>query len=343
MQIVRAGPLLIVIAVTAMMSQDHPRLIGSIDFYGYAGLNVDQIRSGIPVQVGDPFPGPAEIVNGISKAVKSSIGRPPTDVAPVCCDPQGNYMIYVGLPGASIKPTKLNPVPKAKLHFPTEIVELYEQTMEASGAAVLRGTARADTSQGYSLSTSDPALRAKQLEVRAYAIEHEKLIRDMLNSSSDAQQRIVAAFMLEYTRPSNQQISSLVHASHDFDETVRNNATRALGVLAGSSPKVAARIPADGFITMLSSVSWTDRNKAGWVLISLTRSRDAKLLGQLRSDALISLIEMARWRNAGHAYNARILLGRIAGIPEERLEQLANADNADEIINALRLNERKNH
>lgn len=87
---------------------------------------------------------------------------------------------------------------------------------------------------------------------------------------------------------------------------------------------------------MLSSGSWTDRNKAGWVLNALTKSRDPKLLARLRSEAWAALIEMARWRNAGHAYNARILLARIEGIEEQRAEQLANADNADELINALR-------
>jgi hypothetical protein len=44
---------------------------------------------------------------------------------------------------------------------------------------------------------------------------------------------------------------------------------------------------------------------------------------------------MARWRSYGHAYSARILLARIAGIDEERARKLTNADNADEIINAL--------
>jgi len=333
---------LIAILVGSALGQDKPRRIGSIDFYGYAGLNVDQIKSALPIQVGDPFPGGAETKKGINKAVTSTIGRSPTDVVSVCCDAQGNVMIYIGLPGSSIKHTKLNPVPKANIHFPPEIVELYERTMDASGAALLRGNAQEDTSQGFALSISDPELRAKQLEVRAYAIEHEKLIRDVLNSSSDAHQRVVAAFMLEYTRTSNQQISSLVRASHDADETVRNNATRALGVLASSSPKVAARIPAGGFITMLSSGSWTDRNKAGFVISSLTRSREPKLLRQLRSDALISLIEMAHWRDPAHSSNARIVLGRIAGIPEERLVQLVSTDKVDEIIKELRLNEREN-
>jgi hypothetical protein len=86
---------------------------------------------------------------------------------------------------------------------------------------------------------------------------------------------------------------------------------------------------------MLNSGSWTDRNKGGWVVESLTASRDPKLLAQLRSEALVSLIEMARWHSNGHAYTARVLLGRIAGIEEERLKKLAIAGNPEEIINVL--------
>jgi hypothetical protein len=55
----------------------------------------------------------------------------------------------------------------------------------------------------------------------------------------------------------------------------------------------------------------------------------------LRSEALTPLIEMARWRNAGHAYSARILLARIAGVEEERAPQLANATDGEEMIKAL--------
>lgn len=325
-----------VIAASATLAQEQPRRIGSIDFYGYAGLNLDQIRAALPLHPGDQFAGSPETIDGIRKAVTSVIGRPPTDVEAVCCDPQGNFMIYIGLPGGSIKETKYNRVSQGKARFPSKIVELYEQTMDASSAAVLRGATGADNSQGYALSTSDSDLRSKQLAARAYASQHDRLIRTVLDTSSDVQQRIVAAHLLGYTRQSSQQIASLVRASQDPDETVRNNATRALGVLAESNASLAARIPAGGFITMLSSGSWTDRNKAGWVLNALTKSRDPKLLARLRSEAWAALIEMARWRNAGHAYNARILLARIEGIEEQRAEQLANADNADELINALR-------
>ena len=127
-----------------------------------------------------------------------------------------------------------------------------------------------------------------------------------------------------------------MRGSYDSDEIVRNNAIRALGVLAQSNPRVAAGIPPEHFIAMLSSGSWTDRNKAGFLLAELSKGREPKLLSQLRSRALKSLIEMARWRSSGHAGFARILLGRIAGIAETRLQRLVDAGQVDQIIEALK-------
>ena len=325
------------VLVAPVLGQEDARRIGAIEFFGFDGFNLDPIKAALPIHEQDPFPGSAETVEKINQAVKSVIRRTPTDVAPVCCDSQGNYLIFVGLPGFSVKQTKLNPVPKGNLKLPPAIVELYDQTMEASSASVLKGNAREDSSQGYALSTSDSALREKQLAVRAYATKHEALIRTVLKTASEAKQRIVAAYLLGYARQSTTQIADLVHATHDANDGVRNDATRALGVLADSSPKVAARIPARPFIEMLNSGSWTDRNKAGWVVSSLTRSRDPKLLAQLRSEALTSLIEMARWRSTGHAISARMIIGRIGGIPEKRLWDLANADNAEPIISTVLL------
>ena len=338
MQFSRNKLIVVFVAVLAgsALGQEKPRRIGSIDYYGYAGLNLDQIRSAQPLHVGDPFPGPAETFEKITKAVTSVLGRPPTDIDPVCCNREGNYTFFIGLPGASVKETKLNPVPNGKLQLPPEVVQLYNETLEALSASVLGGNAREDRSKGYALSTTDSRLRAKQEAMREYATKHEDLIRDVLETSSEAQQRLVAAHFLGYANQSKTQIAALVRASHDANDVVRNNATRALGVLAESSPKVAAQIPATPFIEMLNSGSWSDRNKGGWVLESLTKTRDPKLLAQLRSEALTSLIEMSRWHSSGHAYTPRILLGRIAGIEEQRLTKLAGADAAEEIISAVR-------
>lgn len=319
--------------------QEKPKRIGEIEFYGYVGLDVEKVRVAMPVHEGDPFTTSDDIfletINRVKKEIKRVTGRPPTDVAAVCCDAQGNYMIYIGLLGNSIRTSRYNHVPKLKLRLPTRIVELYQESNQLSSVLVRKGVASKDDSKGYALS-SDANLRANQLTMRAYALGHERLLRRVLRSSADPEQRTVAANLLGYARQSRAQIADLVWASHDVDDGVRNDAIRALGVLAASSPKVASQIPPEGFIDMVSSGSWTDRNKAAFLLNELSKRRDPKLLGQLRSRGLDSLIEMARWRSRGHADFARILLGRIAGIEETRLQQLVAAGHVGQIIEALK-------
>jgi hypothetical protein len=192
-----------------------------------------------------------------------------------------------------------------------------------------------DTSRGYGLAAYPP-LRETQLAMREFAIRNNFLIVRVLKSSAEPKERQAAAFALEYARQSRAQISALVHASRDADDGVRNNAVRALGILALSSEKVSAWIPAENFVRMLNSGIWVDRNKSGGLLAVLSRGRDPRLLRLLRSEALDSLMEMARWRDPSHASDAQLILGRIAGIEERRLGQMVVSGHVDEIINAVR-------
>ena len=326
---------LLVLLVSVTFGQDKPTPIGQIDFYGYAGLDLAQIRSSLPLREGDKlsFAGMDQTILRLTREIKQSTGYEPTDIAPVCCDGQGNLSVYIGLPGKSSKRLRYNAPPQDSIRFPASIVKLYQQTMDLLMETVQK-QATEDRSQGYGLS-SYPPLRAKQLATREYATHHELLVLRVLQSSSDAEQRGIAAEVLGYARQSKQQIAALVRASHDVDDGVRNNAVRALAVLAQSSPQVARRIPTAGFIEMLDSGVWTDRNKAGFLLTVLSDTRNRKLLGRLRSQALESLIEMARWQDPGHAQSAGMLLGRIAGIDEDRLQQLVASGQVDVIIKAL--------
>ena len=335
----RALLLIILLLAVVVLGQENHRRIGEIDFYGYAGFDLEKVRAALPLREGDEFRDSDnaffETIDHIRAAITKVIGKPPTDIAVVCCDDQGGQMIYIGLPGKSIRNNPFNPPPKGSVHFPARVIDLYQQTMEALSKDVRRGASKEDESKGYALST-DPELRGKQLATREYATHHEQLVFRVLASSKDAEQRIAAAHILGYARQSKGQIAALVRASYDVDDTVRNNAIRALGVLAQSNSRVAARIPAEQFIAMLNSGSWTDRNKAGFLLDALSQGRDPRLLSKLRSQALDSLIEMARWRSRGHAGTARILLGRIAGIEETRLQQLVGAGEVEQILNALK-------
>ncbi len=330
--------LVILSLVPVTLAQDKHNRIGEIDFYGYAGLDLDRIRAALPLREGDNLPSSDDdffdAISRVKESVKRVIGKAATDVAPVCCDAQGSTMIYIGLPGNSMRNVPYNGAPKGRLRLPSKAVNLYKQAMEANTAAVRKGATGEDDSKGYALS-ADPTLRAKELATREYATHHQRLVLKVLDSSRYTEQRIAAAHFLGYARQSMRQITALVRASHDVNDTVRNNAVRALSVLAKSSPRVAVQIPAEGFVAMLSSGSWSDRNKAGWLLSELSTTRNRQLLDQLRAQALDSLIEMAHWRSSGHAYSSRILLGRVAGIEETRLQNLVDTGQVEQIVKAL--------
>jgi hypothetical protein len=321
------------------LHQEQYRKVGAIEFFGSSGLDLQKIKTQLQTKEGDELPEAPDAmlatIEKINDSIKQTTGRAATDVELVCCDIKGQSMIFIGLPGTNVKPLTLNPAPNGDGRLSPAFTSLYEQIMEAWQDAVLKG-AGSDQSKGYPLSTH-PLLRSHQLEARAIALRNGPLLRRVLVTANDPKQRTAAAYFVGYAKQSRGQIDVLVHASRDVDEGVRNNAVRALGVLAESNPRIADQIPVHGFIDMLNSGSWTDRNKGGYVLEGLTVHRNPKVLGQLRSRALASLLEMARWRSLGHAHSALLLLGRIAGIEERRLTQLIAAGEVEQIINTLNL------
>ena len=300
--------------------------IAFIDYYGTKQVDVGKVKSLMPVHEGDTvsldkFP---YWILEMKSAVERVTGKEPTDVAPGCCDQNGDWYVYIGLPGTNAQPLQYNVAPTAKIRFPPAVEKLYQEATDLNEEAV-KAQAIEDRTKGYALSAY-PALREKQLAIRDYAMRHSTLIRRVLSDAYEAEQRSIAAQFLGYAPQSYTQIQSLVSASHDPIESVRNNAIRALGVLAESSPSIARQIPAEKFILMLNSDIWTDRNKGSLLLNSLTVARDRQLLALIRAQASDSLLEMALWRSYGHAYYARMILGRIAGIEEKELQKLAKDD-----------------
>jgi hypothetical protein len=313
----------------AALAQPQSIRVGEIDFYGYAGLDPDAIRKSLPVREGetatqDQMP---NLIDSLKQAARTS------HVNAVCCDDKGGLMIYIGLPGKSARTAPYNPVPMGTARLPQTITHLDRHYLDAQMKAIQSGAAGEDHSRGYALS-SDPAVREDQLAMRRFATGQERVIRRVLESSSDAGQRAIAARLMGYARQSQEQIAALVRASHDPDDDVRNNAMRALWVLAQSNPNRAARIPAAEFAEILFSDSWTDRNKASLLLDALTQSRNPEVLREVCAAAREPLLEMAQWRSAGHAASARSILGRCAGIPEDRLQSLVTAGDPAPILKA---------
>jgi hypothetical protein len=54
----------------------------------------------------------------------------------------------------------------------------------------------------------------------------------------------------------------------------------------------------------------------------MTKSRNPEILGRIKLDAWDALMEMARWRTTGWSSGPRMILGRVAGLPEDQMLQL---------------------
>jgi hypothetical protein len=318
------------------MAQEKSMRLGEIEFFGYAGFDPTAVRASLPVHEGDVLANsdlePA--IERLRMAISQSLGRPATDIKSSCCDNRGNLMIYVGLPGRSSSSPRYNPLPKADVQLPSAIVDLYEQSMALAFEAA-QSQAVEESSAGYVLSAY-PSLRTNQLAMREFALREEVLLIKVLTTSGQAEERRTAAHVIGYGNQSRLQLDALVSASSDVDDEVRNNAVRALALLAESNPKLGAQVPPAKFIAMLGSNVWKDRNQAAVVLESLSRTRDRHLLNLVHKWALEQLVEMAQWRSAGDANPARLILARIAGIDENHLQQLVSAGQSQAIIDSLR-------
>jgi hypothetical protein len=194
--------------------------------------------------------------------------------------------------------------------------------------AIQKGDNGEDDSQGHQL-MNNAAARAYQKKFIGYAVNDLPILRKVLHYSVIGEQRAIAAQIIAYAKDKKEVVDDLLYAVHDSNDEIRNNATRALGVIAGYSnqkPELRIQIPETDFIQMINSLVWTDRNKGLFVLASLTQQRDSIFLQQLRKEALPSLMEMAQWKAPGHAGPAYFILGRMAGYDDEKIQTQFSSD-----------------
>jgi hypothetical protein len=190
-------------------------------------------------------------------------------------------------------------------------------------AAVRQGKSAEHDSAGHAF-FDYPAANAIQHRYLTIAAAKLPMLRDVLHHSASAEHRALAAELLGYAASVADIVPDLENAIHDPDDAVRNNAMRALAVIANyaqQSPLLGIRVSATPFVEMLNSLVWTDRNKASFALFQLTTRRDPALLALLRAQALPALVDIARWRSAEHAYAGYMILGRVAGMPDDALER----------------------
>ena len=313
--------------------------IGIIDLYALGCVPARQVREILTFTEGDTVAlgngeEPAFLQESEDRLARSpDIARARTTL--VCCD-QGRAIVYVGIEERGVATMRFRAEPEGDARLAADVVRAGDEAGNAIRLAVLRGDSGEDWSRGHALA-DDSATRAVQERFVLYATRDLPELRLVLQRSSDAAHRALAALVLGYATDKPAVVEDLVRAMRDPSGAVRNNAMRALHVFANMLPSVSPsvpRVPAQPFVELLDSPVWSDRNKASLTLMALSRGRDLELLAKLQSQALAPLIEMARWKSEGHAQPAFFILARIAGYSDEVAYDLWERGDRDAVINA---------
>jgi HEAT repeat protein len=317
------------ICLTTALGQT--KQVGILDFYGTITNEAD-LRKCLPFKVGDTLDYLTETAfPTVKKIVEDCLLAQPkikqAEVSFVCCDEiEGKWIAFVGVD--TIISHLLKSTHTDDLTLPAEIQSTYDCLMNLLLVAIEKGEATENDSSGHSLMNYLPA-RQLQEKFITYANQHVSLLRKVLRLSKHPDQREVASTVIAYYHDKTEIINDLLGAVTDPDEDVRNNAVRAIGIIADyaqRNPDLHIGIPADPFIEMMHSIAWTDRNKSSFVLLSLTNNKNKKLLMQLKQQALKPIVDMAKWKSYGHSYPGYVMLGRIAGWSDEKIINGINSD-----------------
>ena len=309
--------------------------VGSVDFYGARKTTPAQVREALGINIGDSLSALslltvparlAELPNVISASVH-----------PVCCE-GGRTMVYVGVAEEGAPRLEFRPQPDGAIRLADDVLMTGQRFAEAHRIAVMRGIVSEDVSQGHSL-MSDSIARTIQMRYIEIAARDLDTLRKVVRTSADADHRALAAEILGYAANKQSVVDDLVYAMRDPSVVVRNNATRALAliaVLGQKQPALGIRVPYEPFIDLLNSLTWTDRNKASLALMQLTESRDATLLAALKTRAFDSIVDIAQWTNPGHSMAGVFMLSRMAGIADADAFAMFERGEKEKIIAAAR-------
>ncbi len=169
----------------------------------------------------------------------------------------------------------------------------------------------------------DSEARGFEQKFNAYATDHLADLRAVLRNGPEPEQRAVAAAVIGYAPGKQAAVDDLEYAMQDPDESVRSNAIRslrAIAVYAARDRSLNVRIAATWPVELLNSLVLSDRLQATDLLVTLTDKDNPAALEQMRDRALPALVEMARWETLQYALRPFLLVGRIAGLKDEEIQ-----------------------
>ncbi|MBI5085047.1 MAG: hypothetical protein HZB13_10685 [Acidobacteria bacterium] len=303
-------------ALLVLPAAAQPR-VGAVEIYGLRKIPVERIRAALQVSPGDPLPRSKGAVEERLAAVE---GVQDAHLEAFCCD-KGKPVLYVGIRETTAKPLPVHDWPDKEAALPPEVSAAYAEFTAAYALAVRDDDLTEDLSRGYSLMRH---LTSRVIQQRFVVLAeiHSNAIRNVLANSNDAAQRAAAALVLGYHPDRASALRDLTYALEDPDGGVRSNAARSLRAFcfyALRHPEGELKVDSAIFVPLLSSLELADRLEAAKALVVFAEMPSTGGMKPLSSDALASLLEMARWQYSPHAQPAFFLAGYLAGWAEDDL------------------------
>ena len=312
--------------------------VGVIEIYGNRRVSAQKIRAVLGIKEGSPLPSSKgdveEKLDQISGIVASRLQA-------ACCV-QGKMVLYVGIEEKDSPHFEFRPQPTGDVTLPKELSDAYEEFLDTVNQSIRMAQTAETMGNGYSLMQNSGA-RQHQERFIPLAEKYLDNLHQVIRESNDPDQRAMAAYILQYgprgPRTTTQILNDLQYALQDVDDTVRDNAMRALTAMyvgGKSHPEQGIVMQPTWFVELLNSIVWSDRHNASVALVEMTEDRNPDTLNLIRDRALHSVVEMAQWHDLANALPAFILTGRVAGIAEKEIQDAwVNQDHALFIKNAL--------
>lgn len=324
---------LAVLGVLAPALAAQSAVVATVDFYGLRQVSDSVARGALGIVSGDTLT--ALRMTTATVRLGALPGVLDARLAPVCCV-DGRVLLYVGVQEDGAPTLQFRAAPTDTVPLPAPVVRAGVAFQAGLDSALAHRDFAEDDSAGHQV-MHDPAARAVEEGFIPLAARYATRLRAVLHHSADGNARALAAQILAYAADKRTVVGDLEYAMSDPDPGVRNNAIRALALIAAYAqrrPALHITVPYAPFVDLLNSPIWTDRNKASLALFALTTSRDSSLLALLRARAMPALVEMARWKNPGHALAACIMLGRLGGMSEQELQEAWASGDRERFIRA---------
>ncbi len=307
--------------------------VGDIEIYGARKVSVQKIEKALGVRTGETLPSREQAEERINKVSNILVSR----VEAACCSGQG-MILYVGVEERDSPHMEFHAVPTGDIRLPNSLSDSYRQLLDEVENSMRGKNADEDLTNGYSL-MADPDCRSIQNGFLAAVGADFPIILNVLRQSSDPENRAAAAYLLQYAprtpRTTQGMIDGIQWALQDDDDSVRESAMTSLrAVLVGAKlhPDQDIHFEPTWLVELMNSVVWSDRFHASQVLLTLTDDRSAAVLDLLRTRALPSVIEMARWHDLKHALPSFILAGRLAGMDEAQIKQAWVSEDRESVL-----------